>query len=66
MADREEVFVKKAAAFQKHSKSMADTAASLAKSGAVTDKRMADGLIRTAAKVEREWWHNTAQIDSES
>ena len=58
--------MKKAAAFQKHSKSMADTAASLAKSGAVTDKRMADGLIRTAAKVEREWWHNTAQIDSES
>ena len=44
--------MKKAAAFQKHSKSMADTAASLAKSGAVTDKRMADELIRTAAKVE--------------
>ena len=50
--DREEVFVKKAAAFQKHSKSMADTAAALAKSGAVTDKKMADDLIRTAAKVE--------------
>ena len=43
--------MKKAAAFQKHSKSMADTAAALAKSGAVTDKRMADDLIRTAAKV---------------
>jgi vinculin len=53
VADREEVFVKKAAAFQKHSKSMADTAASLAKSGAVTDKRMADELIRTAAKVKK-------------
>lgn len=51
--DREEVFVKKAAAFQKHSKSMADTAAALAKSGAVTDKKMADDLIRTAAKVYR-------------
>ena len=49
--DREEVFVKKAAEFQKHSKSMADTATALAKSGAVTDRKQADNLIRTAAKV---------------
>lgn len=49
--NREEVFVKRAAEFQKHSKSMADTATALAKSGAVTDRKQADDLIRTAAKV---------------
>ena len=44
--------MEKAAAFQKHSKSMADTASSLAKSGVVTDRKMADELIRTAGKVQ--------------
>ena len=45
--------MKKAAEFQKHSKSMADTASALAKSGGVTDRKLADALIRTAAKVGR-------------
>ena len=43
--------MKKAADFQKHSKSMADTAAALAKSGGITDRKLADDLIRTAGKV---------------
>ena len=45
------MFVKRAAEFQKHSKSMADTASALAKSGGVTDRKTADDLIRTAGKV---------------
>ena len=49
--NREETFVKRAADFQAHSKSMANTAAALAKSGAVTDRKLADDLIFTATKV---------------
>lgn len=48
--------MEKAAAFQKHSKSMADTASALAKSGGVTDRKMADELIRTAGKVHTFVW----------
>ena len=37
--------------FEHHSKKMADTASALAKSGIVTDRVLADKLIRTAGKV---------------
>ena len=60
------MFVKKAAAFQKHSKSMADTASALAKSGGVTDKKMADDLIRTAGKVEHTHKHKHTHTHTHS
>jgi len=49
--NREEVFVKRAADFKQHAGKMSDTATALAKSGIVTDRKLADDLISTAGKV---------------
>ncbi len=50
-ANREENYQKKSADFEAHSKKMAATAAALAKSGVVTDRKLADALISTSRKV---------------
>jgi len=50
--NREEVFVKRAADFKQHAGKMSDTATALAKSGIVTDRKLADDLISTAGKVK--------------
>ena len=49
--NREENYAKKASEFEHHSKRMADTAATLAKTGGVTDRKMANDLISTSGKV---------------
>ena len=49
--NREETYNKRATNFQHHAKQMADTAAALAKSGGVTDRKLANDLISTSAKV---------------
>ena len=48
---RAEKYAKQAENFKVHSKKMADTASALARSGVVTDKHLADQLLRTAKKV---------------
>ena len=48
---RDETYGKRVSDFQQHAKKMADTAAALAKSGVVTDRVLADDLIRTSGKV---------------
>ena len=50
-ANREENYQQKSEEFEKHSKKMAATAAALAKSGVITDRKLADDLISTSAKV---------------
>ena len=50
-ANREENYEQKATEFEKHSKKMAATAAALAKSGVVKDRKLADDLISTSGKV---------------
>ncbi len=50
-ANREENYQKKSEQFETHSKKMAATAAALAKSGVVTDRKLANDLISTSAKV---------------
>ena len=50
-ANREENYAKKAADFEHHSKRMADTASALAKTGGVTDRKLANDLISTSGKV---------------
>ena len=50
-ANREETYGKRAVDFQQHSKKMADTASALAKTGGITDRKLADDLIATAGKV---------------
>ena len=50
-ANREENYAKKAADFEHHSKKMADTATTLAKTGGVTDRKLANDLISTSGKV---------------
>ena len=47
-ANREENYAKKAADFEHHSKRMADTASALAKTGGVTDRKLANDLISTS------------------
>ena len=51
-ANREENYTQKVTDFQAHSKKMAETATALAKSGVVTDRQLAEDLIKTAKKVE--------------
>ena len=50
-ANRAENYAKKASEFEHHSKRMADTAATLAKTGGVTDRKLANDLISTSGKV---------------
>ena len=50
-ANRAENYAKKASEFEHHSKRMADTAATLAKTGGVTDRKLANALISTSGKV---------------
>ena len=49
--NRAENYAAKSESFQTHSKKMAETANSLARSGVVTDRQLADDLIRTSKKV---------------
>ncbi len=55
-ANREENYQKKSADFEAHSKKMAATAAALAKSGVITDRKLADALISTSRKVRGVVW----------
>ena len=48
------MYVKRAADFKQHAGKMSDTASALAKSGIITDRKLADDLISTAGKVGRE------------
>ena len=50
-ANRESEYDAKAADFETHSKKMVETASSLAKSGIVTDRKLADDILSTSKKV---------------
>ena len=50
-ANREANYAKKVTEFEQHSKKMADTASALAKTGGVTDRKVANDLISTSGKV---------------
>ena len=47
------MYVKRAADFKQHAGKMSGTASALAKSGIITDRKLADDLISTAGKVRR-------------
>jgi len=51
--NRAENYQKRSTEFEKHSKNMAGTAAALAKSGMITDRKLADALISTSGKVNK-------------
>ena len=50
-ANRDANYAKKVTEFEQHSKKMADTASALAKTGGVTDRKVANDLISTSGKV---------------
>lgn len=50
-ANRAENYAAKSEVFQAHARKMAETASSLARSGVVTDRKLADDLISTSKKV---------------
>lgn len=55
VADRAEIYEEKSTDFQAHSKKMTDTANSLAKSGVITDRKLANDILSTSKKVILGW-----------
>ncbi len=52
-ANRQEEYDTKSTEFETHSKKMVDTASTLAKSGVVTDRKLANDILSTAKKVSQ-------------